>query len=266
MQTKTFLSLAGVRKLALGLLAAVIVTTRVMGAEAPAAGDLADGQALWTALHGHLSVGLRSTVFWLEDSERDPTATSAAQGSFYGSITELKAKQDYLPYKLFVDYLFCPYGGLELTWDRVEADTITRLDGHNDGTVTANMPMLAVYGRYPNDIGIVPYAGAGIGYAFTQFEADYHWTHAIRPDGEYHNGPYWHQTFAMNDSWGWFVYAGVAFALSQHWDLDMFIRHEGLDLKGTHNTYVGDYQTSDPADFSLPFNNDALGVGVRYLF
>ena len=215
-------------------------------------------------------MGLRSTAFWLEDSKRDPNATSASEGSFYGSITELKAehkaKQDLLPYKLFVDYLFCPYGGLELTWDRVEADTITRLDGHSDGTVIANAPLLGAFGRYPNDTGVVPYGGAGFGYAFTQFNPTYNWTHAIGPDGAYKAGPYWHQSFTMSDSWCWFVYAGVAFAMNAHWGLDLYVRHEGLTVKGTHNTYVGDYLTSVPTDFSLPFQNDALGVGVRYSF
>ncbi len=244
-----------------GMLAVAIVTMRVAVSDAAAEGD-----TLWTELHDRLSVGVRSTVFRLEDHDRNPNATSAAQGSFYGSITELKASQDLWPYKFFADYLFCPYGGLELTWDRVEADTITRLDGHSDGTVIVNAPLLGAFGRYPNDTGFVPYAGVGVGYAFAHFEPDYHWTHAILPNGDFKAGPDWHQSFDMHDSWCWFLYAGLSVALNANWALDLYVRHEEMDVHATHSTYVGDTLTSGPTDFSLPFRNDALGIGARYSF
>ncbi len=248
------------------MLAVVIVTMRVAGADAAVACGDAEGDTLWSALQTRLSVGVRGTGFRLEDRDRNPNATSAAQGSFYGSITELKARQDLWPYKFFADYLFCPYGGLELTWDRVGADTITRQDGHNDGTVIANAPLLGAFGRYPNDTGFVPYAGIGVGYAFTHFEPDYHWTHAILPNGDFKAGPDWRQSFDMRDSWSWFLYAGLSVALNANWALDLYVRHEELNLHATHSTYVGTTLTSGPTDFSLPFRNDALGIGARYSF
>ncbi|MCX7008534.1 MAG: hypothetical protein NTY53_15000, partial [Kiritimatiellaeota bacterium] len=72
-----------------------------------------------------LEIGTRVTWVSLTDSKRPVSATTADMGSFYGSINQLDPVQNYLPLKLFVDYKFCPYGGVELAWDYFSVRTLT---------------------------------------------------------------------------------------------------------------------------------------------
>ena len=214
------------------------------------------GHPVLRALSGHLELGTRSTWFRLHKRTRNGS-------TFYGSIDELDAVQDYWPYKVFASYAFCPYGGLDLTWDRVEFDTITRLDGHNDGTVEMRGPILSAFGRYPNQTRFVPYGGAGIAYLFTDFHATSDWRYALRGEHSEYYG--FEQEFDLKETTAWVFYLGVSAALTSHWSADLFIRRMWADIDGTHRRQVfGDLVQE--SDFSLPADNDAIGLGVRYVF
>lgn len=204
--------------------------------------------------------GTRITHFILNDSKRDPAAVRASDGSFYGSITELDAKQSYMPVKLFVDYKMTPYWGFDLTWDQFRADTITRSDGHNDGTIELKGPIVSIFGRLPNESIVTPYAGFGFGYFLGNFDEEYRWQYAIQDDGTYKNGAGWSQTMDLDNSFGWVVYAGAAIEIVDHWNADLFVRYTKVDVDGTHTT------PGDVADVSFPMSNTTVGLGVRYVF
>lgn len=203
-----------------------------------------------TFIAHHLELGTRISCFMLEDEKR------TGDDSFYGSITELRAMQNYIPYKFFADYKINNWWGFELAWDRVQAGTITRSDGHNDGTIDVHGPMLSIFGRYANASPIEPYAGIGLGYFFVDFHEDSIWH---QPRGEFE------QSFYMEDSWGWIAYAGLDVLIIDRWHADLLIRHMEVNADGTH------YQTSPAggdeyptSSFSFPMSNDSVSLGLRY--
>ena len=212
----------------------------------------AQGAAGGSACAGHLEVGTRVTGFRLEDSSR------SSDDRFYGSIDKLDAVQDYWPIKVFVDYNVNPYWGIDLTWDQVQADTITKEDGHNDGTLNVGGPIASVFVRYPGLAWMVPYAGGGVAYYFSEFNEENSWRYPPSNPGIRQ------QTFHPDDAVGWVVYAGVSVQVVEHWYADLYVRHTGVSVKGEHDVDV--YYEVQTGDFKFPLDNDAIGLGVRYAF
>lgn len=77
-------------------------------------------------IQSHFRIGTRVTWFMLDDSKRKVDMSD----SYFGSITELRAIQNWIPpYKLYADIMINPYIGVEVTWDQIRADTITHPPG-----------------------------------------------------------------------------------------------------------------------------------------
>ena len=206
----------------------------------------------------HLEIGTRITWFSLRDDKRDPlSGIDGAPGSFYGSINQLDTVQNYLPLKLFVDYKFCPYGGIELAWDYFSVRTITQVDGHTDGDLNLMGPMLSVFVRCPNSTPLTPYAGLGVAYYRVNFDENPDW-HA--PPGRPEI-----QTMDFDHTYGLFCYGGLLWTFADHWSADLYVRYTKLqDAEGTHwgGPDGSDYNGSP----SFPLSNVAAGLGVRYSF
>jgi outer membrane protein W len=209
----------------------------------------------WTdsVLKDHVDIGTRITAFSLEDSNRGDS------DHFYGSIDKLDAKQNYWPLKVFVDYKINSWWGFELTWDEVRAKTITKSDGHTDGVIEAGGPIMSVFGQYPNATIFTPYAGAGFTYLLGGFDDDHSWKHPPT------NPAIVDQTFSLDNTWGWVAYLGVSAQLTDHWSLDLYVRHMDAELKGS-KTVVTAAETQTDNSVRFPLDNDALGLGVRYSF
>ncbi|MBA4388201.1 MAG: hypothetical protein C0404_09485 [Verrucomicrobia bacterium] len=203
--------------------------------------------------------GTRITWFMLTDDKRKEDLSD----SFYGSINELKDKQNFLPVKFFADYYFTPYLGIDLTWDQAKV-TARKIGGHTDGTFDLKGPIVSIIGRYRNETTCTPYAGIGLAYMLASFDPDYNWQYAIDPEtGAYKNGDYFNQNFHPDNPFGFVVSAGAAFNVDGNWDVDLYLRYTSVRLNFTHKTYWGDEET-DAADVRLPLDNVALGIGVRY--
>ncbi len=202
-------------------------------------------------------LGTRVTWTYLTDNKRPVSATTESMGSFYGSINQLDVHQDYLPLKVFVAYRFCPYGGLELSWDSLSVKTLTRSDGHTDGDLNYWGPAFSVFVRYPWEHGLTPYAGAGLSYYFVNFDEDPQWH---RPPGR----PLV-QTLDFDRTWGALVYAGIIWTFAEQWSADFHLRYTKVqDAVGTH------WQGPDGRDYGgephIPLSNITTGLGVRYSF
>jgi len=206
----------------------------------------------------HLELGTRFTYVWLRDHRRDPlSGIDGAPGSYYGSINELDPVQSYWPLKLFADYKFCPYGGVELALDYFSVRTITQLDGHTDGDLNLVGPQLSVFGRYPNATAFTPYAGAGLAYYHASFDENPDW-HA--PPGRPEI-----QTMDFTHTYGAFLYGGLLWDFAGHWSADLLVRYTWLrDADGTH--WGGPDGTDFNGSPSFPLSNIAAGVGIRYRF
>jgi len=211
----------------------------------PRSGDAAD-----QFIDSHIHLGTRVTWFILDDRQRHVDMSD----SFYGSITELRACQDMIPYKLFADVMLNPYVGVEVTWDRIQADTITRSDGHNDGTLDLKGPMASLLGRYPNASRFTPYGGVGLAWFKADFKEDPLWQ---RPYGDFE------QEFDMDDTWGWIVSLGLSARIWEQWSADLYYRHTGVSVDGVHWHW---YHQQPTSSFTFPLSNEALGLGVRYEF
>ena len=178
-------------------------------------------------------------------------------GSFYGSINQLDPVQSYWPFKPFVTYKFCTYGGVELAWDSFSVRTITRQDGHTDGDLNMMGPMLSAFVRYPTEYKLTPYIGAGVVYYNVSFDEDADW-HA--PPGRPEI-----QTMDFDHTWGCFVYGGVAWEFADHWSADLYVRYTKMqDAEGIH--WGGPDGTDYNGAPSFPLTNIATGLGLRYSF
>lgn len=202
-------------------------------------------------------LGTRVTWTYLTDNKRIVSATSESMGSFYGSINQLDVNQDYLPLKLFVDYSFCPKGGIELSWDSLSVQTITRSDRHTDGNLNLCGPALSVFARCPLDYGLTPYAGAGLAYYSVNFDEDADW-HA--PPGRPEI-----QTMDFDHTWGALIYGGLIWTFAEHWSADLYLRYTKVqDAVGTHWAGPdGDAYNGEP---HIPLSNITTGLGLRYNF
>ena len=214
---------------------------------------------------GHLELGTRITHFVLVDEDDD---------SFLGSIDHLGDEQDYLPYKLFADYLFNPYFGVELTYDRVEAVAKTSADdNHTDGNFVLDGPILTAFGRYPNDSICTPFAGAGVAYFQADFEAQDWWGLGYSSPADYAsvgspNEPRGGKTRELNpdDALGFVVTAGSAFKISEHWSADLYARYMTIETDVEFLIKQNGDVIDDNGTTTVPFDNFAFGAGVKYVF
>ena len=202
-------------------------------------------------------LGTRVTWTYLTDNKRPVSATTESMGSFYGSINQLDAQQDYLPLKVFVDYNFCPYGGIELGWDSLSVRTITRGDGHTDGDLNLWGPALSVYVRCPLEYGLTPYAGVGLSYYTVSFDEDTSWHRPPRRPEV--------QTMDFDKTWGALLYGGLIWTFADHWSADLHLRYTKVqDAVGTH--WAGPNGNDYNGEPHIPLSNITTGLGIRYSF
>lgn len=230
-------------------------------------------------LSGQVEVGTRITGFRLLTKTR---------GSFLGSIDSLDAKGDNIPNKLFVDWYFTPRYGIEVTWDRVEAATITTDDGHCDGSIVLAGPIITVFERRRIDMMIrgraltlTPYAGMGLAILNGSFEHTGWWHHGFSADtwqdaersyNEWvaEGSPPWpndgyQRTMNFDDTMGFVLTAGCAAEVAEKLSIDLYLRYMDVDVDDeyTLSSYGEVFQTEK---VTFPMSNYAFGLGVRYAF
>ncbi|MBA4386862.1 MAG: hypothetical protein C0404_02705 [Verrucomicrobia bacterium] len=202
--------------------------------------------------------GTRVTWFMLTDSRRKEDLSD----SFYGSINELKARQNLLPVKFFAHRYLTPDLGIDFSWDQIKV-TARKIGGHTDGTFDLKGPIVSLIGHYRKSTVCTPYAGAGFALMITSFDPDYNWKYAILPDtGEHKNGVAWSQNFYPDDALGLVVYAGATFNVAESWSVDFLVRYISMDLDFTHKNYVGD-ETTDSSSITFPMSSITVGIGVH---
>jgi len=201
-------------------------------------------------IQSHFRIGTRVTWFLLDDSKRKVDMSD----SYYGSITELRAIQNWIPYKLYADIMINPYIGVEITWDQIRADTITRSDGHNDGTIDLKGPMAGLLVRYPNATCLTPYGGAGAAWFRAEFDEDFYWQYPR---------DYYEQEIDLQNTWGWFAYLGLSIRIWDRWSADLYYRHTDVSVDGSHWQWNQERQSGT---FTFPLSNEAFGLGASYTF
>jgi outer membrane protein W len=226
--------------------------------------EITRGTAGPSPLIGHLEIGTRMMHYVLfKDSKQN----------FIGSIDRLDADQNYLPLKLYANWMFAPAYGLELSWDRVAAKTITSSTGYTDGTIVMKGPCLAFVARYPDTNPWQPFAGLGLAYLPGDFEAA-SWWHLGYPtpdEWEAAGSPSISnnevtRSMEIKDEIGLLMMGGVQYCWDAAWSVDVYFRmlfadadtHYWIDLPGN--------DVKDRGTKTIPMDSWALGFGVRYSF
>lgn len=196
-------------------------------------------------LSKHLEVGLRYIYFWLTDDSR-PSDNS---DNFLGSINKLEEDQNGVPYP-FINYMFTKYVGLSMSYDELQVKTITKEDGHTDGSYELKGPVLSILCRYCNSSHFTPYAEAGIAFYNGGFNHDPAWRHVGND-----------RRMEIDDTEGYLLTIGCSVVFSQNWSMDIFCRYEDVEVNDKYflNGNLREEQT-------IPLSNTGLGGSVKYVF
>ncbi len=215
---------------------------------------------------GDISIGTRMIYFRLMKENKQ---------TFLGNINRLEEKQDMAPDRLYVNWYPTRYAGAELTWDKARATTHNQNSetGQGDGDFVFSGPILTLMFRYPNETGFTPYGGIGMAFLNCSFENDAWWYYgwpspeayeAAGSPSEFRNG--YKREITVENANAFVIAAGCDYRLDSHWLAEFYVRYMSLDLDAH---YVHGDSTLDPSTShttKIPFDNVALGVGIRYTF
>ena len=226
---------------------------------------LAAGESVETPWANHLELGTRVTYFMLQDDSSD---------SFLGSINQLDEKQDYIPYKVFADWMITPAIGVELTWDGIKADAQTAAsDEHIDGDFELAGPIITVFGRYVNETIFTPFAGAGLAYMFAEFNEAQWWAMGYAHESDWAALGYPDEVrnnitrcIDVDNAVGLVLTGGSDIWFTDYFSATFFVRYINLDTDATFTEKRGDVDIINHDSQSIPFSHFAFGLGVKYVF
>lgn len=226
----------------------------------PAPADDVTWEWYWPDFDGRLELGTRSAWFKLLDDDSD---------SFVGSVTHLEAEQGLWPIKLFARWWFNRHWGLELTWDRVEAEAQPADDP--DGIFSATGPLLNVIGRYPNQTRWTPYGFFGLGWMMGKFDPYAWWElgYDTPADWElYDRNPDTgiRRHMDMSDEFAIVIGGGASYSIQPNLALDLQLRYMALDLDDHYYRTSNGRVVNDWGVTTIPLDNIALGLGISYVF
>jgi outer membrane protein W len=195
------------------------------------------------AIFEHLEFAIRYARFQLRDKDR-PSDNS---DNYLGSINKLDEVQNNDP-ELVVTYMFVPTWGVSLSYNRVEAKTITKEDGHTDGVYELAGPTLAAVYRYDNESPFAPFAEGGLAFFKGDFNHDPEWRRVGND-----------RLMKIDDTIGYFVTAGCDYEFLDDWSAELFVRYSRAEAT---DRYYLNGELREKKD--IPMDNIALGLGVRY--
>ena len=196
-------------------------------------------------IHNCLEVGTRLTYFSLLDNKRG----QPNDGSFFGTVTMLDERQNYLPKKLFVQYKIIPYAGVGLSYDSFSFDASDF--GGSDGKATLSGPLFYVFGRYPNSTAFTPFCELGVAYYTSTFDADAGWL-GTNPG----------KSVDLDNTHGYYVGAGCDLQITDDFSLNVYARYMRIsDVTGAWYDAWTKF-----GDVVLTPSYVAFGLGAKYSF
>lgn len=234
------------------------------GVPRPAADWDALSRRVHEGLGGRIEIGTRITFFSLIEDHKD---------SFLGTIDKLDAEQSFSPFKVFAAWRFHPRYGVELTWDSMEVSTVTKWDGHSDGTIEAQGPILSLFGRYPTRTKWTPYASLGLGRFSTRFKPATWWALGYPSNEDYVGAGSpsfsyfgYRRHIGVDSTTALIILAGCDVAIREHLSADLFLRYMAVDIDAHYFITKKGEMFDDRGMTDIPLDNIALGLGVRYAF
>lgn len=233
-------------------------------------------------------VGLRYATHTLTDDKRSENDT------YFGHVNALENESDVdLLRSLYADWYMAEWRNIDfgagLAWTTISAET-RNIEGHSDGTVQAEAPVLTAIARYPIDCSIrgyhwrfTPSAGLGISYAIMDFDHESWWHHGFgrgiregletesdaRDDyndwvsrGSPSDEVDYTRTIRVDDAFGWVFQLGLR-ASHGPLGIDLFLRHMDLDIDGSYNQdWASGRKLSE--DIEYPLSHWTTGIGISY--
>jgi opacity protein-like surface antigen len=197
--------------------------------------------------------------------------------NYTGSITgeTVSEKQELYPTNFNMLFLFCPYGGLSVEWDRYTA--VMEQDGKQMwDTFTLGLNVRLPVENFP--VRFAPYGVLGVTYNNPQFSEENWWRYGWNSKQEFdnfmsrQNPPYNMDTgrvrnFSTDASFGVTYGVGVDFFLTEHLALNLDLRWN-IATTDVHYTIVSDdgRDTLLQRDFNYNLETVAYGIGFRWYF
>jgi opacity protein-like surface antigen len=201
--------------------------------------------------------------------------------NFIGSITSdtVSEKDELYPSNVNLLFLFCPYGGLSVEWDRFGATM------EKDGKLTWDTFTMALNFRYPlawETHKIVPYGVLGLTYSLPKFDENNWWRYGWASQEEYDNAqrnrpasgdPQQYlstgrvRDMSLDNALGWTYGLGVDFFLTKNLALNLDLRFNRA-VADAHYTIVSDdgKDTLLKRDFDYSLDTVSYGIGFRWYF
>ena len=117
----------------------------------------------------HIEIGLRTSYLTLDETEYHYDAAGEIVDGYLGSITELKAEQDYSP-MLYANITYSDWLSLQIGYERYEVRTGRFWDDETDGSFQFSGPSVLLQLRYANQTRFTPYVGAGVAMLDVDFD------------------------------------------------------------------------------------------------
>jgi outer membrane protein W len=246
----------------------------VAGAAAVSLGAAVAGAAVAPGSAGSVTAPGTAERFALGTRMTHVVLTDGDASSEEWTISELEEQQDYLPTGLFAQWFFTPQVGVEVTWEKVVADTITdTADQHSDGAFEIHGVLLQLLGRWPVEGRVTPFGGLGLGFYLGDFEAETWWRYG------YSSKATWEELgspstprhgvereITTNDPIGWVATLGADIELAGGWDLDLLVRYVGVDIEAHYVRYVEGHVEKDHPWEDVPLDHLSFCAGVRRRF
>jgi outer membrane protein W len=248
---------------------AVLTILTMVTAGSVAMADTGISQGFQGYAAGHLQVGTRMTGFMLLEDTSD---------SFIGSIDKLNKIENYWPLKLYADWYFTRYWGVELAWDQVKAESATQEKpgdsaSHSDGDWVITGPILSVIGRYPNSSHWIPYGGVGLAFMSSTFDhatwwhtgfgSEEDWVANGSPDTTL-NGLT--RTFEPDNTIGTVAFGGCDYKITDNLLADFYLRYMNASVDTHYFMSMNGSMLDNRGWYSIPLTNVALGLGLAYAF
>lgn len=197
--------------------------------------------------------------------------------NYHGSIAAetVSEKQELYPTNLNMLFLFCPYGGLAVEWDRYTA--VMEQDGKQVwDTFTLGVNLRLPVENFP--LRFAPYGVLGVTYNLPQFSEENWWRYGWPSKQEFDDfmsrqGPPYDmdtgrvRNFRTDPSFGVTYGVGVDIFLTQNLALNLDLRWN-IATTDVHYTIVSDdgRHTLLTRDFNYNLETVAYGIGFRWYF
>ncbi len=219
----------------------------------------------------HVRLGTRTVFRKLTDDDSGHKGEWYGSGTFLGTIYGLEEVQYPAPVYLYAQYLFNKYFGVELGYDRIEAETKAMgvypgqpfwdlKNGYEktDGNVILSGPVVSLLGFFPNESAFTPYVRFGLGFMAAEFDRVADWKYASN-GGE--------RVMNVDDQVALQLGGGVEWKFYKQWSVNASILYTKVTVDTSFDFYNSARVKIQPTQFGeYPLDNVALLLGIAYSF